>query len=230
LKVVSFDLDGTIFKKGLDDIFWNRLIPELVAREKGISMDEAVRYVINEYDSIGPNDIRWYIPEYWFCRFGLTYTMLDHLLNIMEEQYYANGMYDDVPLLAEIGKRYRLIISTCNPPAMAKKKLSIIKRSNVSVDALFSSISYNMVKSKEFYSIICKEMNVSAESILHVGDDVVQDLKVPRSIGMQAILMDRRCEGNYYNDKGLVNKRAIRMHDVECVVCSIKELIDMIIQ
>jgi FMN phosphatase YigB (HAD superfamily) len=87
-----------------------------------------------------------------------------------------------------------------------------------------------MVKSKEFYSIICKEMNVSAESILHVGDDVVQDLKVPRSIGMQAILMDRRCEGNYYNDKGLVNKRAIRMHDVECVVCSIKELIDMIIQ
>jgi FMN phosphatase YigB (HAD superfamily) len=139
-------------------------------------------------------------------------------------------MYDDVPLLAEIGKRYRLIISTCNPPAMAKKKLSIIKRSNVSVDALFSSISYNMVKSKEFYSIICKEMNVSAESILHVGDDVVQDLKVPRSIGMQAILMDRRCEGNYYNDKGLVNKRAIRMHDVECVVCSIKELIDMIIQ
>ncbi|MEM4192917.1 MAG: HAD family hydrolase, partial [Candidatus Nitrosocaldus sp.] len=192
MKVVSLDLDGTIFKKGLDDIFWNRLIPELVAREKGMSMDEAVRWVIKEYDSIGPNDIRWYIPEYWFSRFGLADTLLDHLLNVMEEQYYANGMYDDVPLLAEMSKRYKVIISTCNPPAMAKKKLSIIKRSNVSVDALFSSISYNMVKSKEFYSIICKEMNVNAQSILHVGDDPIQDLKVPRSIGMQAILMDRR--------------------------------------
>ncbi|MEM0495446.1 MAG: HAD family hydrolase [Candidatus Nitrosocaldus sp.] len=230
MKVVSLDLDGTIFKKGLDDIFWNRLIPELVAREKGMSMDEAVRWVIKEYDSIGPNDIRWYIPEYWFSRFGLADTLLDHLLNVMEEQYYANGMYDDVPLLAEMSKRYKVIISTCNPPAMAKKKLSIIKRSNVSVDALFSSISYNMVKSKEFYSIICKEMNVNAQSILHVGDDPIQDLKVPRSIGMQAILMDRRREGNH-NGEVLINKSVSNMDDgVECIVRSIKELIDMIMQ
>ncbi|MEM0441675.1 MAG: hypothetical protein QW450_00760, partial [Candidatus Nitrosocaldus sp.] len=96
--------------------------------------------------------------------------------------------------------------------------------------ALFSSISYNMVKSKEFYSIICKEMNVNAQSILHVGDDPIQDLKVPRSIGMQAILMDRRREGNH-NGEVLINKSVSNMDDgVECIVRSIKELIDMIMQ
>lgn len=220
MKVVSFDLDGTIFKKGLDDIFWNRLIPELVSREKDISMDEALRYVLNEYDSVGQDDIRWYVPEYWFSRFGLAAALLDHLLNIMEEHYYSNGMYDDVSLLAEICKRYRVIISTCNPPAMAERKLSIIKkRSNVSINALFSSISCNMLKSAEFYNMVCRVLNVSAESVLHVGDDVIQDLKIPRSIGMQAILMDRECKR--------INSSSSHTPDHN-IICSIKELTELI--
>ncbi|MCS6768175.1 MAG: HAD family hydrolase [Candidatus Nitrosocaldus sp.] len=196
MKVVSFDLDGTIFKKGLDDIFWNRLIPELVAREKGMNMDDAVGYVLKEYDSVGSGDIRWYIPEYWFDRFGIAHDLLDALLNVMEEEYYAHGMYDDAHLLADICKRYTLIISTCNPPAMARRKLSIIARNTgARIDGLFSSISYGMVKSSMFYSMVCRELNLRPESILHVGDDITQDLRIPRSVGMQAVLMDRGCEG-----------------------------------
>ncbi len=189
MKVVSFDLDGTIFKKGLDDIFWNRLVPELIAREKNMSIDDAVAYVLKEYDSIGPNDIRWYIPEYWFDRFGLTHTLLDNLLDTMEG-YYTDGIYDDVDLLADI--RHKVIITTCNPPAMARRKLSIIiKRTNANIHRLFSSISYNTVKNSWFYSRICRELNVEAENVLHIGDDPIQDLEIPRSIGMQALLMDR---------------------------------------
>ncbi|MFN4335965.1 MAG: HAD family hydrolase [Candidatus Nitrosocaldus sp.] len=216
MKVVSFDLDGTIFKKGLDDIFWNRLVPELIARGKNMSIDDAVAYALKEYDSIGPNDIRWYIPEYWFDRFGLTHTLLDNLLDTMEE-YYTNGIYDDVYLLADI-KRYRVIITTCNPPAMARRKLSIIiKKTNASIYRLFSSISYNTVKNSWFYSRICRELNVEAENVLHVGDDVIQDLEIPRSIGMQALLMDREC------------KRINSSHTLDHnVICSIRELMGLI--
>lgn len=229
---MSFDLDGTIFKKGLDDIFWNRLIPELVAREKGISIDDAVGYVLSEYDSIGPSDIRWYIPEYWFSRFGLTCNLLDDLLGRMEECYYADGMYDDVHLLAEIGSRYKVIISTCNPPAMAMRKLSIIRKTGIRIDALFSSISYNMVKSHEFYSIVCRELNLRPESILHVGDDAIQDLKIPRSVGMQAILMDRGCKDDgagYRSSSSRIASNNEGCYEGD-VVCSMKELLHILMK
>lgn len=204
-----------------------------------MSIDDAVRYALNEYDAVGPGDIRWYIPEYWFSRFELGYDLLDDLLGIMEDHYYY-GMYDDVYLLEDIGKRYRVIISTCNPPAMAGRKLSTIMRryAGVRIDALFSSISYNMVKSRAFYSMICREMGLRPESILHLGDDMMQDVEIPRSVGMQAVLMHRGCREDMrghmddietassnhsiYESSHAVSSSAVAL------VCSIKELMDML--
>lgn len=71
LKVVSFDVSGTLIDFYYAEYVWNDAVPQLYARKKGISFGEAKDYVLREYDRIGSNDIRWYLPEYWFRHFNL---------------------------------------------------------------------------------------------------------------------------------------------------------------
>jgi len=179
----------------LDDEFWLKLIPEALAKEKGISIDDARDYVIKEYESIGENDIRWYIPEYWFTRFNLK-SSIDSMLDRLD---YKSALYDDVYLLNELARRYKLIIATCNPDVIARRKIKALGIKHISY--VFSSVSYGVLKSKDFYMHIRNILNVHTNNILHVGDNIVQDFIVPRSIGMQALIIDRDYKiSDEYND------------------------------
>ncbi len=152
-------------------------------------------YVIKEYESIGENDIRWYIPEYWFTRFNLKLN-IDSMLDRLD---YKSALYDDVYLLNELASKYKLIIATCNPDVIARRKINALGIKHISY--VFSSISYGVLKSKDFYMHICNELNVHTNNILHVGDNIVQDFIIPRSIGIQALIMDRDYKlNNEYND------------------------------
>lgn len=106
LKVISFDLDGTLIRKGLDDVFWHKLIHELFAERNKISFKEAQKFLLEEYDRIGSEDPRWYVPEYWFERFGLEANISD----ILSRVKYAEGVYDDVRLIGDLHNDYTIVI------------------------------------------------------------------------------------------------------------------------
>ena len=189
LSVLSFDLDGTLIRKGFDDIFWNELIPELFAERKKTSFEQAQKFILDEYDRIGPDDPRWYIPEYWFERFGLAASIQDLLSKVK----YAEGIYDDVHLLEDFSKKYRVVISTNNPGIILEHKLQVLKQVRQFISYTFSAVSdfNNIMKSKEFYASICKRMAVKPEQVLHIGDDPVHDLEIPKYVGVNALLIDR---------------------------------------
>ncbi|MFQ5920652.1 MAG: HAD family hydrolase [Nitrososphaerales archaeon] len=189
LSVLSFDLDGTLIKKGLDDVFWQELIPKIYAEKRKIGFDDARRFILEEYDRIGSDDPRWYIPEYWFERFDLPGS-IPEVLGMVQ---YAEGVYDDVPLLSGLSKRYRVVISTNNPRIILEHKLKVLKQVEESVSDTFSSVSdFNrMVKSTEFYTAVCERMGIRPEQMLHVGDDPRHDLAIPKSLGVKALLIDR---------------------------------------
>ena len=50
IKIVSFDLDGTLTKQGFADRYWLEAVPLLYAREKDVSVDEAKKLLFGEYD------------------------------------------------------------------------------------------------------------------------------------------------------------------------------------
>jgi putative hydrolase of the HAD superfamily len=212
LKVVSFDLDGTLIRKGFDDTFWNQLIPEIYARNKSIGFEEAQRFILEEYARVGPDDARWYIPEYWFERFGIDADIHD----VLNKVRYHEGIYDDVKLLSDLSKNYRIVISTNNPRTILEHKLRLLGHVNKSIYDTFSAVSdfNNIVKSREFYSAICWKMRIEPEEMLHIGDDPKHDLEVPASIGIRTVLIDR--ENN-------VEGRDI-IHSLEELVCILKSL------
>lgn len=189
LRVLSFDLDGTLIKKGFDDIFWNQQIPKIFAERHKITFEEAQKFVIAEYDKVGPSDARWYIPEYWFELFDLGASLQD----VLHKVNYAAGVYDDVGILQDFARNYQIIISTNNPRAILEHKLSILKHVRQSISHTFSSVSdfNSIVKNREFYTQVCSRLRIKPEHMLHVGDDPKYDLEEPRSIGVNAVLMDR---------------------------------------
>jgi putative hydrolase of the HAD superfamily len=193
LKVLSFDLDGTIFKKGLDDVFWNEKIPELLAEKKKMPFNDVQRFVIKEYEKIGQDDARWYIPEYWFDLFDLDIPV-DMVLDSVD---YASGIYEDTYIIQEFAKTYTIIISTNNPRSILEHKLKVFKYVD-HITHTFSSISDfgNIVKNRQFYANICGRLGIKPQQMLHVGDNNFYDVLEPRAVGINALLIDRDGENS----------------------------------
>jgi FMN phosphatase YigB (HAD superfamily) len=71
VKIVSFDLEGTLVTPDFSDAVWHEGIPSLYASQKGVSRCEAKRTVFTEYDRVGDLGSEWYDIKYWFSFFGL---------------------------------------------------------------------------------------------------------------------------------------------------------------
>ena len=74
IRIVSFDLDGTITDSSFADSVWLEGIPRVYALEKHVSLEDAKREVKSEYDKVGKRKLEWYSLDYWIKKFGLNIT------------------------------------------------------------------------------------------------------------------------------------------------------------
>lgn len=81
---------------------------------------------------------------------------------------------------------------------MLKHKLRMLSHVKHFISSTFSSVSdfNNIVKNKEFYTNVCSELKIEPEQMLYVGDHVKHDLQIPRSLGINALLIDREQEAD----------------------------------
>jgi FMN phosphatase YigB (HAD superfamily) len=112
LEIVSFDVSGTLIDFYYVEHVWNDAIPQLYARKKDVSYEEAKDYVLREYDRIGSNDIRWYLPEYWFKHFNLD----ENPIEVFRSHADKLRFYPEVPsVLKDLSQKYDLIIASGTP-------------------------------------------------------------------------------------------------------------------
>ena len=212
IKVISFDFDGTLVNTGLADSFWMEGLPNIYAVEKYISFKKAKELLVEEYNKIGKDRIEWYDPDYWFDRFGIKYNW-KRLMNSYRDRIKK---YDDAtPILESLKKDYDLIILS-----NARREFIDLQLDTTGLERFFkrtfSSVSdFNMVKKNaEVYHRICDILEVKLSEIVHVGDDLIFDYEVPKSIGIKAFYLDRRSSGRVDNNtihslyelKELINK------------------------
>ncbi|MBN2065451.1 MAG: HAD family hydrolase, partial [Candidatus Thermoplasmatota archaeon] len=109
IKVISFDFDGTIATHRFADAFWLEGVPTLYAKQHNIPLDEAKKYLFEEYDKIGDSRIEWYDPVYWFKRFDLHSDYND----LFEVYRPCIELYPEAPeVLKALSAHYSLIISS----------------------------------------------------------------------------------------------------------------------
>ena len=190
IKVISFDLDGTLIDYRFVDSVWFEGIPKLYSVEKRVSFDDARKAVKREYDKVGKERLEWYDLHYWIRRFGLNVDGQE-LLRKFEHRIRT---YPEVSKVLEQLKQrgFRLVIVTNARREFAELELEKAKMENY-FERVFSSTSdFGMVKKTvNLYQRVCNILEISPQEMIHIGDDRNFDFDVPRRLGILAFYLDR---------------------------------------
>ncbi len=186
-EIISFDLDETLVKRNLIDRFWFKEVPKLYAEKNSIEFEKAVTQVKKAYNQLGPEDVRWYQPEYWFDRFGLDAGPGEVILSLIDEVEYFEDVLD---VLEGLCDDYELIVVTNAAREFVGVQLNGVE--DYFSDVFSCPSDFGEVKKDEVvYSRVCDILEIDPSELVHVGDDLEFDYNVPRKIGVRAFLLDR---------------------------------------
>jgi putative hydrolase of the HAD superfamily len=188
IRVVSFDLEGTLVTPDFSQAVWHEGIPSLYATENSIDFEDARAIVLREYQKVGDQRKEWYDIKHWFNLFGL-----GDYRKVLEKYKDKSSHFPDVlPVLSSLVVRYKLIIATGTAREFLPYLLDGLENHFVKV---FSSISdYGQLKSPQFYAQVCKEMGVEPYEMVHVGDSRRFDFMAAKEAGINVFHLKRNQE------------------------------------
>jgi FMN phosphatase YigB (HAD superfamily) len=187
IRVVSFDMEGTLVDHNYSKKIWEGDIPSLYAEAHGVNLEEAKKRVFLEYAEVGEGRPEWYDLGYWWRRLGLPHYWRD----LPKRRKDECRVYPDVhPVLNRLGKKYSLIVSSNTIREFLQIQLSCIE---YPFSKIFSApTDFNSVKkAPDFYQRVCFELEIKPEELAHVGDHEEFDYKAPKQIGVKAYHLDR---------------------------------------
>ena len=201
IKVISFDLDGTLVAPEFSEWVWGVGIPQLFAEKKGIPFDKAKEIVEGEYRKVGDGSLEWYDIKYWFNFFQLDGNWKP-LLNRFSQRITT---YPEVlKVLKDLSYHYRLIIISNAAREFIDIEVEVAELRGY-FSRIFSATSdFGQVKkTAEFYGRICQILLIDSQEMVHVGDHWEFDYLVPKGLGIQALHIDRA--GNRRGDDVIRN-------------------------
>jgi len=189
IRLISFDLDGTLTTPDFVDAVWRIGVPKHYAQKHGVRFAEAQELVAHLYDCMGDDELNWYDLPFW-----VKYLKLD----VPAEQIIAEcenliALFPDVTAtLSLLQQRHDLIIIS-NANRMFLDREVAVTGIEKYFKKIFSATSdFGRVKREEdIYRMVCERMNVSTAEIIHVGDHREFDFEAPQRIGIRAYYLDR---------------------------------------
>lgn len=189
IKVISFDLDGTLIDWTFAESLWFDGISRLYAERWGLNPEKARQEITRRYDKVGMGRLEWYDIKYWWKEFGLSGSCMD-----LVEQCRSNvRTYPEVhEVLEKLHRRFKLMVITNGARELAEVEIEQVGLKDY-IDWMFSATSdFGLVKKTgEFYSKVLKAVGVSPAEVAHVGDNWIFDYLAPREAGIKAFFLDR---------------------------------------
>lgn len=190
IKVISFDLDGTISNDTFDKILWNKELPKLVAQRHQLSFDEAEKHVFAEfYRALFIERIDNFTDvAYWFERHGLT--DWEALLCDMKQHFF---IYPDAQEIIEyLHPKYELVILSSSERTMIEIKLEDNPITSYFTKILSTPSDFKIpMKNKTALKNLLDLLQIEAHEIVHVGDSKHMDYENAMAVGIQAYYLDR---------------------------------------
>ncbi|MFH1424316.1 MAG: HAD family hydrolase [archaeon] len=188
---ISFDLDGTLIDLGSVELqLWHEVVPRIYAETHKISYNDAKKACWMDYDEIGSRDTRWYLKEFWFERFGLKQDWREVVKEVLED-LHVYPETDDV--LNALKKDYKLALFTNTDIEFAEIKLKWAGLKKYFDQIVSAPSHFNSIKVfPEAYERFLEKLEIPAEKLLHVGDMESHDYTPAVSVGVEALLIDRK--------------------------------------
>jgi 5'-nucleotidase len=187
IRVVSFDMEGTLVDHAYSRQIWEGDIPSLYAEAHGLPLYEARKKVLAEYAEVGEGQPEWYDMGYWWRRLGLPH----YWRNLPKLRKSECNVYPDVPAaLNRLGKKYPLIVCSNTIREFLQIQLECIE---YPFSRVFSApTDFKAVKkAPDFYQRVCDILELKPEELVHVGDHEEFDYRAPKKLGVQAYHLDR---------------------------------------
>ena len=189
MKIISFDLDGTLTTPEFVDAVWRVGIPQQYAEQQAISFEKARKVIFRLYDTMGDNELNWYDLPFW-----IQYLKLDvSPERLLSQSQNLISLFPDVlPALSFLYECYDLIIISNANRMFLDREVSATGIGSFFKKIFSATSDFGRVKrEEEIYQKVCDLMGVAPSDIIHVGDHREFDFEAPRRIGMQSYFLDR---------------------------------------
>lgn len=188
-KLISFDLDNTLIDPTYTTFVWEIGIPQLYAKKHTMSISEATRIVIAEFEKIGDLSLEWYDITYWFKYFELP----GRWENLLETHRDKIRPFPEVKeVIKDLAQYYDLIIISNAAREFVEVEIKEAEIKNFFARIFSATSDFRQVKkTPQFYTQICEIMEIEPSSTIHIGDHYEFDYLIPKSLGIQAYYLDR---------------------------------------
>lgn len=182
IKVLSFDLQGTLSESKFSDYYWLEILPQKYSQQYKISIEEAKNTLKEKFKEYGIYHILYYDDKYWS-----NYLKFDTRKELKQSNIRPKiniELYDFIQTI----KLPKIIISTTTELFI---EIELKEKINT-FDKIYSCVDYFKTggKTKEIYEKICKELKVKPSEILHIGDHKIMDIENAKQAGINTILFD----------------------------------------
>ncbi len=186
IKVILFDLDGTLYKNPEIRKKFAEAAYHALARLKNISVDDAKRMIEGTREKLKQKH-GFPVPyTLTLIRFGMPVeTWHKENIDFFDPRDYLSQNGELKKMLSGLRKRCRLAILTNNNETQAQRILEALKVRNL-FDRVFTYNSFKTMKpNPDFFKKAAKEMGVKPDECLVVGDRYSVDLIPAQDLGMK---------------------------------------------
>jgi putative hydrolase of the HAD superfamily len=186
IDTVLLDMDGTLLDLRFDNWFWQELVPEIWARDHGVSTEAALATLTPRFES-ARGRLEWYCIDHWSRELSLDIRAIKR--EVREQVAYLPGAEDFLRALKALGKR-RVLVTNAHPETLAIKDEHVDLVGHL--DEVYSTHPFGVPKeTAEFWPRLRAHAHFDPARTLFV-DDSLPVLAAARDYGIGFLRAIRR--------------------------------------
>jgi len=164
---ILLDIDGVILDQNFDNLFWMEWLPEAVAHNKGISLNDAKKDIYKTSKELY-GTLPWYELRFWEDRYET------NLIAIAEKNksyaMFIDGAHEALQFIASLDKKV-FFLTNCDS-RLLKVKSSQVPLLNFA-DNWISSVDIGVVKEdQKFWKIALEKLNIQPSKSIFFDDNI----------------------------------------------------------
>lgn len=186
--LISFDLQGTLSDSAFSDEFWLKLLPELYAKKKDISIEESKAELRTQFKEMGKYHRLYYCAQSWLDELCPGRTVADTVSDLKN----APHLYQDSLRLVEelAAASVPLIILSTTTHDFIELELNEARQHFSHVYSTLDDFAMPG-KSAQAFKEAAQRCGVEVGKILHIGDCPEMDIKNAQEAGCQTFFFDK---------------------------------------
>ncbi|MCF2947245.1 GMP/IMP nucleotidase [Paraglaciecola aquimarina] len=182
IHTVLLDMDGTLLDLHFDNHFWLHHVPQKLAKQNDISIEEATRFIKTEYEKV-TGTLSWYCLDFWAEKLNM------NIVEAKREVEHLIKMRDDtIPFLDALKASGRevILVTNAHPDSLSLK----VEHTQLDehIDLLISTHEFGVTKeSQQLWQKLQARLNFDPKHTLFV-DDSLGILQAAQDFGIQHLL------------------------------------------